>query len=177
MTDRLDSEELGALAEQVLALAKQRGASLITAESCTAGLLASTLSEAPGAANRLHGGFVTYTKQNKTAVLGVPAPLLRERGAVCPEVAVAMAEGALVRSPADIAVAVTGVAGPERDEDDNPVGLVCIAVASKFQPTRVITQKYGDIGRDAVRARAITDALVQMQQVMATASHAEQKSG
>jgi len=96
----------------------------VTAESCTAGKLAAALlSEAPGAAERLHGSFVTYTKANKTKSLGVSAALLQRRGAVCREVAVAMAEGALVRSPATVAVSITGVAGPDPDEDGNPVGL------------------------------------------------------
>jgi nicotinamide-nucleotide amidase len=119
------------IAERVLALAGERDLTIITAESCTSGLLATTLSEAPGAAKLLHGGFVTYTKANKAAALGVGADLLERRGAVCPEVAAAMAEGALARSPADIALAITGVAGPAKDEDGNPVGLVCIAIARK----------------------------------------------
>jgi nicotinamide-nucleotide amidase len=101
----------------------------VTAESCTAGKLSALLSEAPGAGEHLHGSFVTYTKANKVKVLGVESGLLRAKGAVCREVAVAMAEGALHRSPADVAVAVTGVAGPDPDEDGNPVGLVCVAVA------------------------------------------------
>ena len=140
------TDDLTAIAQRVLALAGQRRLSIITAESCTSGLLATTLSEAPGAAELLHGGFVTYTKQNKTAALGVPAELLQRRGAVCPEVAAAMAEGALARSPADIAVAITGVAGPARDEDDNPVGLVCIAVARKSRPPSILERRYGISG-------------------------------
>ncbi len=153
--------DLTSLAKRVLALAGARSVGIVTAESCTSGLLATVLSEAPGAAELLHGGFVTYTKANKTKALGVSRDLLRTRGAVCPEVAVAMAEGALERSPADVAVAITGVAGPSRDEDDNPVGLVCIAVARKSVPTSVLERHYGDIGRDAVRERAMTDALLE----------------
>jgi nicotinamide-nucleotide amidase len=153
------STELAAIAKRVLALASERGLGIVTAESCTSGLLASALSEAPGAAELLHGGFVTYTKTNKTAALGVPDDLLRTRGAVCPEVAIAMAEGALVRSPADVAIAITGVAGPDKDEDGNPVGLVYFAVARKALPSLVFERRYGDIGRDAVRERAMIDAL------------------
>jgi nicotinamide-nucleotide amidase len=155
---RPTSAELAAVAKRALALASERRLGIVTAESCTSGLLATALSETPGAAEFLHGGFVTYTKENKTAALGVPADLLRTRGAVCPEVAVAMAEGALARSPADVAVAITGVAGPSKDEDGNPVGLVCLAVARTSFPSRVIERNYGDIGRDAVRERAMIDA-------------------
>jgi len=118
-----DASDLSRLAERALEVAAQRNASIVTAESCTAGKLAALLSEAPGAAERLHGSFVTYTKANKTKSLGVSAALLQRRGAVCREVAVAMAEGALVRSPATVAVSITGVAGPDPDEDGNPVGL------------------------------------------------------
>src|ERR1700704_5413125 len=92
-------------AREVLAFAKEKSLSIITAESCTSGLLASVLSEAPGAANLLHGGFVTYTKRNKTVALGVPEETLITKGAVNEEVARAMAEGALKRSPADMSAA------------------------------------------------------------------------
>ena len=97
-----DAANLSRLAERTLEVAAQRNASIVTAESCTAGKLAAVLSEAPGAAEHLHGSFVTYTKANKTKSLGVSADLLQRKGAVCREVAVAMAEGALVRSPATL---------------------------------------------------------------------------
>jgi nicotinamide-nucleotide amidase len=149
-------------ATEVMTVAKQNRLTIVTAESCTSGLLATVLSEAPGAAEWLHGGFVTYTKQNKIVALGVPAELLAAKGAVCREVAVAMAEGALARSPADIAAAITGVAGPSPDEDGNPVGRVCIAVARRGFPADPLERNYGDIGRDAVRERAMADALAAM---------------
>jgi nicotinamide-nucleotide amidase len=168
-TARAISPDLAALAERVLALACERSLGIITAESCTSGLLTSALSEAPGAGERLHGGFVTYTKANKTAALGVPAEFLAgPRGAVCPDVAVAMAEGALARSPAAVAIAITGVAGPDKDEDGNPVGLVCIAVARTSLPTSVLERNYGDIGRDAVRERAMIDALREVERLLIT---------
>jgi nicotinamide-nucleotide amidase len=146
-------------AKQVLARAKAKNLTLVTAESCTSGLLASVLSEAPGAAEYLHGGFVTYTKHNKVVALGVPEDVLQSKGAVCDEVARAMAEGALKRSPADLAAAITGVAGPSPDEDGNPVGLVFIAVARRGYPTLPLRQKYGNVGRDEVRELAMQDAL------------------
>ncbi|MBV8800797.1 MAG: CinA family protein [Alphaproteobacteria bacterium] len=103
---------------------------LATAESCTGGIIASILSDAPGAGDRFHGGFVLYTKQHKIA-FGIPKKTIDANGIVSEAVARAMAEGALKNSPADIAVAVTGVAGPEPDDEGNPVGLVCIAAARK----------------------------------------------
>jgi nicotinamide-nucleotide amidase len=154
-----EASNLSRLAERALAVATQRNASIVTAESCTAGKLAAVLSEAPGAAERLHGSFVTYTKANKTKSLGVSADLLRRKSAVCREVAVAMAEGALVRSPATLAVSITGVAGPDPEEDGNPVGLVCIAIARVDGETVHFERRYGDLGRDAVQERAMADAL------------------
>jgi len=156
------SSDLIALAERVLKTARRKGFTLVTAESCTAGQLAKILSEAPGAAEHLHGGFVTYTKDQKTKALGVSAGLLRAKGAVCRDVAIAMAQGALVRSPAQYAVAITGVAGPDPDEDNNPVGLVCAAVASETGETLHFERRYGNIGREAVCAHAMRDALAEL---------------
>jgi nicotinamide-nucleotide amidase len=150
----------------VLALAKKHGLTVVAAESCTSGLLASVLSEAPGAAELLHGGFVTYTKASKVVVLGVPDELLKEKTAVCVQVARAMAEGALARSPADLSAAITGVAGPSPDEDGNPVGLVCIAAARKGYPTYAVEKNYGRLERDAIRRHAIADALVALARLM-----------
>jgi len=155
-------------AARVLALAKLANESLITAESCTAGRLASVLSEAPGAADHLHGGFVTYTKANKVKSLGVPAELLREKGAVCRDVAVVMAQGALARSPASLAVSITGVAGPDPDEDGNPVGLVCIAVARVGCEPRHLEKHYGKIGRGKVQEQAMADALAEIVRALET---------
>ena len=153
-------------AQDVLGLAEAKKLTLITAESCTCGLLASLLSEAKGASELLHGGFVTYTKANKTAALGVKDELLRGKGAVCEEVARAIAEGALQRSPADVAVAITGVAGPEPDDDGNPVGLMFIAVARHGFATRVVEKNYRDTGRDEVRECVMRDALAELRRMM-----------
>jgi nicotinamide-nucleotide amidase len=152
--------ELADIATELLKLAERKKLTLVMAESCTAGLLCLILSDAPGAAERFHGGFVTYTKAQKSRVLGVSSELLREKGAVCPEVARAMAEGALTHSTADLAVAITGVAGPEPDEDGNPVGRVCIALARRGFPAQDAEFNYGDIGRDAIRKCAARDALM-----------------
>jgi nicotinamide-nucleotide amidase len=156
---RTDDATLEKLAERVLALAQRKNLTIVTAESCTGGRLAALLSNAEGASEHLHGGFVTYTKENKTAALGVPPALLLISGAVCEQVACAMAEGALQRSPADLAVAVTGVAGPEPDPDRNPVGLVHIAAARRGRATMHVRKRYHDLGRDAVLEHTMADAL------------------
>jgi nicotinamide-nucleotide amidase len=147
------------LADSVLALAKRKNLTIVTAESCTCGMLAHMLSQAEGAGDHLHGGFLTYTKTAKQAVLGVPAALLASKGAVCEEVARAMAMGALERSPADLSVAVTGVAGPAEDEDGNPVGLVHLAAARRGGAVLHVRKNYGNPGRDEILRLAIADAL------------------
>jgi nicotinamide-nucleotide amidase len=158
----LPRRDLTQLAERALATARRRNLTIVTAESCTAGKLSALLSEAPGAGEHLHGSFVTYTKANKVEALGVDAGLLKAKGAVCREVAVAMAEGALHRSPADVAVAITGVAGPDPDEDGNPVGLVCIAVGRDRCGPSHVDRKYGELGRENVQELAMADALAEL---------------
>ena len=160
-------EALIARAVDVMAEAKQQSLTLVTAESCTGGLIASVLSQAPGAGDHLHGGFVTYTKQQKAKALGVSARLLEERGAVCEPVARALAEGALERSPADIAISVTGVAGPDTDEDGNPVGLVYLAAARRATPTICVERKFGNLGAGDIRYRAVMEAFDLIERVMA----------
>jgi len=150
--------DLPQLARAVVSRAGDKDLSIVTAESCTAGKLCALLAEAPGAATQLHGGFVTYTKAHKNQALGVPARLLEEKGAVCGEVAAAMARGALGYSPADIAIAITGVAGPEPDEDGNPVGRVCIGLA-RAGAVHQSEFHYGKLAREEIQARAMADAL------------------
>lgn len=151
--------QLMQLAQTVLAAAKRHNLPIVTAESCTAGKLAALLSEAPGAAEFLHGGVVAYTKASKSKLLGVSATLLKAKGAVCSDVAAAMAQGALSRSPADVAVAITGVAGPDPDEDGNPVGRVCIAIARSGRAPITIEKQYGDLGRGDIQSHAMAEAL------------------
>jgi nicotinamide-nucleotide amidase len=159
---------LNELAKQTLKVAEATNCSIVTAESCTAGKLSGLLSEAPGASALLHGGFVSYTKANKMKALGVSPDLLKRKSAVCIDVAAEMAEGALARSPANVAVAITGVAGPEPDEDGNPVGLVCIAVTRKDVPPIRLEKRYGNAGRDAVQERAMADALIALIDAMSS---------
>lgn len=160
------------MAEEFFGLLKQHDLTVVAAESCTAGLLCQVLSDAAGAGEHFHGGFVTYTKEHKTNALGVLPQLLRQKGAVCREVARAMAEGALARSSAALAVAITGVAGPEPDEDGNPVGRVCLAVARRGLVVRDLEHNYGDIGRDTVRRCAVANALAALMEVAALQSAA-----
>jgi nicotinamide-nucleotide amidase len=152
-------DEVERLAQELLRLLEVKRLKLVVAESCTAGLFAQRLADTPGASAHFPGGFVTYTKEQKVHVLAVSSDLLRAEGAVCSAVARAMAEGALRRSQADVAAAITGVAGPEPDEDGNPVGRVCIAVALRGADTEDFERFYRDGGRDGIRRRAIADAL------------------
>jgi nicotinamide-nucleotide amidase len=123
--------DLEAAAERLVCLARQARLTLLTVESCTAGALACALSQAEGAAQTVHGGFVVYTKANKTAALGIPGELIAKHTAVSAAVARAMATAGLQRTLADIVMAITGVAGPEPDEDGNPVGLAFVAAAHR----------------------------------------------
>ena len=146
-------EALVRRAAEVMKRLQERKLSVATAESCTGGLIASVLSEAPGAGEALQGGFVTYTETAKTTALGVPRTLLEECGAVSAAVARAMAEGALARSPAEIALAVTGVAGPEGDDRGNPVGLMFFACARRGRATQVVERRFADADRGTCATR------------------------
>lgn len=150
MKPNTNAPALEQAAKQVLEQAVARKLTLATAESCTAGALAQVLANAPGAGDNFHGGFVVYTKQNKTATLGVPAELIARHSAVSSEVAKAMAQGALEHCPADLAVAITGVAGPEPDEDGNPVGLVHIAVAGRDGLMLEREHRFGEASKDEI---------------------------
>jgi nicotinamide-nucleotide amidase len=146
-------------ATRFIDMARQCACTIVTAESCTGGLLAAVLAEAPGAAKQLQGGFVTYTKDQKTIALGVPRALLARETAVSEGVARSMAEGALTRSIADLSAAITGVAGPEPDEDGNPVGLVHFAAARRGGQTLHEERRFGDIGRGELLYQAVMTAL------------------
>lgn len=147
------------LAVEALEKAKKAGLRVVTAESCTGGLIATVLSEAPGAVEYFAGGFVTYTPEQKCAALNVDAKLIKKWGAVSPEVADAMARGALDCSEADISVSVTGVAGPEPDELCNPVGLLYFACARKAGKCVTVRRELEDIGRSRIRYEATAEAL------------------
>jgi nicotinamide-nucleotide amidase len=143
---------------QLFKLLGKEKLTLATAESCTGGVIASILTDAPGAGDLFHGGFVLYTKQHKIA-FGIPKKLIEASGIVSEAVARAMAEGALKHSPADIAVSVTGVAGPEPDDEGNPVGLVCIAAARRGHETLALTRRFKSRDRGEIRCKAAEQAL------------------
>ena len=145
------------LVQQVLAEACERRLKLATAERCTGGLLSSVLTDVVGYSHAFERGFVVYTDEAKHQTLGVPKELLERFGAVCEPVAIAMAQGALEASKADVAVSVTGFAG-HGGPNDQP-GLVHFAAARLGRPTRTLKREYGDIGRERVRLAALTDAL------------------
>lgn len=161
------SSDLAHQAAGVIKDAEAKALALVTAESCTAGALATLLADAPGAGGAFHGGFVTYAKACKTALLGVAPECIARHTAVSREVAKAMAEGALAASGADIAVAVTGVLGPEPDEDGNPVGLIHLAAAARGGPVRHVKIEAGEASRAANRARALAEALALLSHVLA----------
>jgi len=142
------SKEMVDRAERLLSTARTKVLHLATAESCTGGLIAALLTEIPGSSDVFERGFVTYSNAAKVEMLGVPADAVRQHGAVSPEVARAMAEGAIARSAADLAVAVTGVAGPSGGTPTKPVGLVEFACAIRGKDTTLATERMGDLGRE-----------------------------
>ena len=152
-------EQLSKAAERVLSLCRARSLTTATAESCTGGLLAATLTEIAGSSDVFERGFVTYSNAAKEAMLGVPATILDRYGAVSRETAEAMAAGALAHSPADFAVAITGIAGPTGGSKDKPVGLVCFAAAARGGTLIAREKRFGDIGRRQVRLASVAEAL------------------
>lgn len=146
--------------------AKQRRFRIVTAESCTGGLIAAALTATPGSSAVVERGFVTYSNAAKVEMLGVPAELIERRGAVSMEVALAMVEGALKHSPAEIAIATTGIAGPGGGSAEKPVGLVHIAVGRRNGPRLHEEHRFGDIGRRRVQAETVVAALALARRVL-----------
>jgi nicotinamide-nucleotide amidase len=145
------------LAADLVETARLSGTMIATAESCTGGMVAAAITDIPGSSRIFDRGFVTYSNAAKTAMLGVGPALIERHGAVSEEVARAMAEGAIARSEATLAVSVTGIAGPG-GSDAKPEGRVCFALAG---PNGVTAQTvdFGALGRDRVRVAARDHAL------------------
>lgn len=156
-----------ASAERILDGCGRRGWSLATAESCTGGLVSALLTSIPGSSSVVERGFVTYSNAAKAELLGVPTALIEEEGAVSAAVARAMAEGAVRASGADVAVAITGIAGPGGGSGAKPVGLVHLACATRKAGCRHLERRYGEIGRDPVRGEAVKDALALLEAALA----------
>lgn len=161
ISDRLIQDATG-LFEQT----RKRGLKLVTAESCTGGLISAAFTAVAGASLVLERGFVTYSNEAKVEMLGVPAELIERRGAVSQEVALAMIDGALKNSRADVAIAVTGIAGPGGGSEHKPVGLVHIAVGRRGGPRLHEEHRFGDIGRHRVQAESAIAALALAQRVL-----------
>ncbi len=143
--DAIYAEGVETMEQVVVRLARAAGKTVATAESCTGGLVANRVTNVPGSSEMFRFGWVTYANEAKTTELGVPAALLDKHGAVSAEVAQAMAEGALLRSGGDLAVAVTGIAGPTGGTTEKPVGLVYFAVAKKEAPTQTVERNLSPI--------------------------------
>jgi nicotinamide-nucleotide amidase len=149
------SSDLIARATDLIARYRAAGLMAASAESCTGGLIAALLTEIPGSSAVLERGFVVYSNAAKQDLLGVSAETLARYGAVSAETARAMAEGALGASRAEVAVSVTGVAGPDGRSAEKPVGLVHFACARRGKPTVAREEQFGDIGRGAVRLASV----------------------
>ncbi len=151
---------------ELLDTLKASGLRVATAESCTGGLIAGLLTEFPGSSDVFERGFVTYSNAAKCDMLGVDAGLIAQAGAVSREVALAMAEGALRTSPADLSVAVTGIAGPGGGTPDKPVGLVHVAVACRDGRSWHQESRFGDCGRSEIRHLTVSSALSLLRQAI-----------
>jgi len=149
----------------LIKLCIERKLTIATAESCTGGLVAGALTEVPGSSAVLDRGFVTYSDKAKQQMLGVPAETLDEYGAVSRQTADAMAQGALEKAKVDLAVSITGIAGPGGGSADKPVGLVHFAAVTRDGTTLHAAKRYGDIGRSAVRHKSVLQALAMLQEL------------
>jgi len=146
------------LAQSVLDACRARGWHIATAESCTGGLVAGALTAIAGSSDVVERGFVAYSNEAKSELLGVPADTIAAHGAVSVETAAAMAEGAVARAPVDLAVSVAGVAGPSGGSTEKPVGLVIFGLAQRGGPCR--TERHIFAGdRSAIRRAAVHHAL------------------
>ena len=156
-------------ARQIILDFTARGKMVATAESCTGGLIAGALTEISGSSAVVDRGFVTYTNQAKVDMLGVADATLATHGAVSRETALQMVHGALYRSQASVAVAVTGIAGPGGGSAEKPVGLVHLAAKSRSGKILHREMRYGDIGRTEVRLATVRTALAMLIEVAAQA--------
>jgi nicotinamide-nucleotide amidase len=153
------SSDARALARSLLDLCRMRKLTIATAESCTGGLVAGALTDIPGSSDVVDRGFVTYSNEAKRTMLGVNASTLATFGAVSKETATQMAVGALERAGVDLAVAITGIAGPGGAVLGKPVGLVHFAAAARDGRIVHREHRFGAIGRTAVRQRSVVEAL------------------
>jgi nicotinamide-nucleotide amidase len=161
-------QELTQAARALLDLCRSKRLILAAAESCTGGLLAATLTEIPGSSDVFERGFITYSNEAKRAMLGVTPMTLAKHGAVSRETAEAMATGVLAHAPVDLAVSITGIAGPGGAVPGKPIGLVYLAAASRSGRLIQHERKYGDIGRAQVRRACVIEALAMLGELAAS---------
>jgi len=149
---------------------------LVVAESCTGGLLGGLLTAVPGSSSVFDRGFITYSNQAKVQILGVKKEVLQNYGAVSKETAFSMCAGALNRSTGHIAIAITGIAGPDGGTEDKPVGTVFVACMSRYGQRLSTQAKLGDIGRDQIRERTL-DVALQLARKVVDAAPVVRKAG
>ena len=152
------SSEVTTLAQALISTLTRQNKSIVTAESCTGGLIAGALTAISGSSEVVFGGFVTYANAAKTRMIAVPEDVLTAHGAVSAETARAMASGALAKADADVAIAVTGIAGPTGGTPQKPVGLVFVGCATP-EEVRHVELRLGDLGRDGIREATVVAAL------------------
>jgi nicotinamide-nucleotide amidase len=152
-------------AKQIIDILTEAKRTIVTAESCTGGMIAAALTDIPGSSAAFYGGFVVYANSAKSRMIHVQARLIRDYGAVSNQVARAMADGARNTAHVDYAVAVTGIAGPDGGNAKKPVGLVYVAVSSELA-TVVIEHQFGDLGREEIRKASVKAALDLVVQVL-----------
>jgi len=160
----MDAELLGQ-ARLLLDLCRARRLTIATAESCTGGAVAAALTDVAGSSDVFERGFVTYSNEAKEAMLDVPASTIGSYGAVSRETAEAMARGALAHAPVDLAVSVTGIAGPQGASPGKPLGLVHFAAASRAGQLVHAERKFGDVGRAQIRRASVEQALAMLSEL------------
>ena len=161
----MPDDAVRAAAIALLDLCRSKKLTVATAESCTGGLVAAALTAIAGSSDVVDRGFVTYSNAAKQSMLGVPEETLDHFGAVSEETARAMTTGALAHAPADLAVSITGVAGPGGGSKAKPVGLVHFAAAARSGTVLHRRVEFGDIGRDVVRERSVLTALAMLREL------------
>ncbi len=152
-------------AREVLELCGSKTLKIATAESCTGGLVAGALTEIAGSSAVVDRGFVTYSNQAKHDMLGVPESTLRQFGAVSRETAEAMVTGALAHAPVDLAISITGIAGPKSDDSQKPVGLVHFVAASQSGQLSHVEKQFGNPGRAEIRRLSVLQALAMLKEL------------
>jgi len=158
-------DDIVAAAHKLLDICKRKKLLVATAESCTAGLVAGTLTEVPGVSSILDRGYVTYSNEAKHDMLGVSRDTLARHGAVSRQTAEEMARGVLGRAPVDLAVSVTGIAGPDGGSEEKPVGLVHFAAATRGGTLIHAEKRFGDVGRAAVRKQSVLQAFLMLHEL------------